>query len=179
MKKTTFRDMQEEDLPVVLAIYNHYVVTTTATFDPGPISMQTLRTRIAVGHDLYKAYVIHHMDDMAGFCFLCQFKNHECYDRTAELGVYLKPEHARRGLGTTAVRHLEEVAAARGLKTIVASISGENEGSIELFRKLGWEQCAHFRGIAEKWGRAMDVIFFQRSLENDITVSRTGATGEI
>jgi phosphinothricin acetyltransferase len=56
---------------------------------------------------------------------------------------------------------------------MVASISGENKGSIEFFRKLQWEQCAHFRGIGEKWGRAIDVVFFQRLLENDITVSRS------
>ena len=104
--------MQEKDLPVVLDIYNHYIVTTTATFDSGPIPMSTLRTRISIDHDLYKAYIIHHLDDMVGFCFLSQFKNHESYDRTAELGVYLKPEHTRRGLGTKVVRHLGEVAAA-------------------------------------------------------------------
>lgn len=164
MKETTFTDMQEEDLPVVLDIYNHYIMTTTATFDAGPISMETLRTRIPVNHALYKAYVIHHKDDVVGFCFLSQFKNRESYNRTAELSVYLKPEHTRRGLGTKAVRCLLEAAAARGLSVIVASVSGENEDSIKFFRKLGWEQCAHFRGVGEKWGRAMDVVFFQRSI---------------
>ena len=164
MEETSFRDMREEDLPAVLDIYNHYITTTTATFDPDAVTRETVRVRIPIGHDLYKAYVICHMGKMAGFCFLSQFKSHKSYDRTAQVSVYLKPEHTRQGLGTKAVRHLGEVAAARGLKVIVASISGENEGSIQFFRKLGWEQCAHFRGVGEKWGRAMDVIVFQSFL---------------
>jgi len=168
MKETTFTEMREDDLPAVLDIYNHYIVTATVTFDPGPISPKTLRTRICIGHDLYKAYVIHHMGEIAGFCFLNQFNEHESYNRTAELGLYLKPQHARRGLGTKAVGHLEQVAAAKGLKVLTASISGENESSLALFRKLRWEECAHFRRVGEKWGKAIDVIFFQKSLEGDL-----------
>jgi L-amino acid N-acyltransferase YncA/N-acetylglutamate synthase-like GNAT family acetyltransferase len=171
MREPIFADIQEEDLPVVLDIYNHYIVTTTVTFDPGPISMDTLRTRIHLGHDLYKAYVICHMGEIVGFCFLSQFNKHESYNRTAELGLYFKPQYVRRGLGITAVRYLEQVAAAKRLKMLIASISGENKSSIALFRKLHWEECARFRRVAEKWGRAIDVVFFQKSLEDDITAS--------
>ena len=163
--------MQEEDLPIVLEIYNHYILTTTANFYTAPISVETFRTLIFLDHRLYKAYVIHHMDEIAGFCFLTQFKKREAYDRTAELGIYLKQEFTRRGLGTKAIKHLEKVAAANGLKVVIASISGENSESIELFRKLEYDQCAHFKKIGEKWGRAIDVIFFQKSLENIIAKS--------
>ena len=108
------------------------------------------------------------MGEVAGFCFLSQFKKHESYDRTAEVGVYLKPEHIREGLGTRAVAHLEQVAVAGGLKMLLASISGENDGSIAFFRMLGWQQCAHFREIGEKWGRRIDVVFFQKSLQGTL-----------
>jgi len=156
--------MREEDLPVALDIYNHYIATTTATFDPGPISMETFRTRVLLNHDVYRAYVIHQMDEVAGFCFLGQFKKHESYDRTAEVSLYLKPEYVRQGLGRKSIEHLERVATVNGLRILLASISGENSGSIEFFRTLGWQQCAHFRKIGEKWGRTIDVVFFQKSL---------------
>jgi len=167
MKEIIFTEMQEDDLPVVLDIYNHYIATTTVTFDPESVPIETFQTRILLNHDLYKAYVINYLGETAGFCFLCQFNKHESYNRTAEIGVYLKPEHTRQGVGTRAVRHLEQIAAAKGLKVLIASISGENEGSISLFRKLGWEECGHFRRVGEKWGRAIDVIFFQKSVEGD------------
>lgn len=160
----TFREVREEDLPAALDIYNHYIVTTTATFHPRPISMETLRSFIFLDHPRYKAYVIEHMGNIAGFCFLTQFKKHESYDRTAELGIYVAPGHTRQGLGTQAVRHLETIAAGTGLRMLMASISGENAASIELFRKLKWEPCGRFRKVGEKWGRAIDVVFFQKSL---------------
>ena len=160
--------MREDDLPVVLDIYNHYIVTTTVTFDPSPVSMETFLTRILLNHDVYKAYVIRQMSETAGFCFLSQFNKHESYNRTAEVGVYLKPEHVRQGLGTTAVAHLEQAAAVGGLRMLLASVSGENDGSMAFFRGLGWEQCAHFRRVGEKWNRVIDVIFYQKSLEDDL-----------
>jgi L-amino acid N-acyltransferase YncA len=165
MTQAIFSDMREEDLPTLLDIYNHYIATTTATFDPEPVSMAVFRTRVLLNHDVYRAYVIRQMGKTSGFCFLSQFKKHESYDRTAEVGVYLRPEHVRQGLGTRAVGHLEQVAAARGLRMLLASISGENDGSIAFFRRLGWQQCAHFREIGEKWGRRIDVVFFQRLLQ--------------
>lgn len=169
MKETAFKSMQGEDLPVALDIYNHYIATTTINFYPDPISMEAFRSIILLDHKWYKAYVIQHMGEIAGFCFLSQFRKHISYDRTVELGVYLKPEFTHQELGTKAVKHLEKVAAASGLKIIVASISGENTISLELFRKLGYEQCAHFKRIGEKWGRAIDVVFFQKSLEKNTT----------
>jgi phosphinothricin acetyltransferase len=164
--------MRAEDLPAVLDIYNHYIVTTTATFHPEPITIETLRTFVFLDHEWYRSYMILLSDEIAGFCFLTQFRKLEAYDRTAELGIYLKPEFTRRGLGTQAVKYLERAAAESGRKVVVASISGENAGSIELFRKLGYEQCAHFRKIGEKWGRAIDVVFFQKFVENEHAVSR-------
>lgn len=160
--------MQEEDLPVVLDIYNYYIATTTATFDPCPVSMETFRRRIPLNHDVYKAYVIRQMSETVGFCFLSQFKKHESYDRTAEVGVYLRPEHVRLGVGTRAVTHLEQTAAVSGLRMLLASISGENDGSIAFFQKLGWKQCAYFRRVGEKWNRVIDVIFYQKSLEDHL-----------
>jgi phosphinothricin acetyltransferase len=37
--------------------------------------------------------------------------------------------------------------------------------SIKLFQKLGYEKCAHFKRVGEKWGRVIDVVFFQKSLK--------------
>jgi L-amino acid N-acyltransferase YncA len=167
MEAVRFKRVDEADLPVVLDIYNHYILTTTATFRLQPITMETLRTFIFVNHHRYGACLIYNRGEIAGFCFLTQYKGVEAYDRTAEMGVYLKPAFTRRGLGAEAVRHLEQAAAANGVKVVIASISGENEASIKLFRKLGYEECGHFKRVGEKWGRVIDVVWFQRGLEVD------------
>ena len=165
MNEIHFEAVKEEDLEKILCIYNHYILTTTINFYFDEISIDTLKGFIYLDHSRYKSYLIFHRGEFAGFCFLTQYKNREAYDVTAELGVYLKPGFTRRGLGTEAVRHLEKVAAERGIKTLIASLSGENTGSLGLFRKLQYDKYGHFKRIDEKFGRLLDVVYFQKSLE--------------
>jgi L-amino acid N-acyltransferase YncA len=49
-------------------------------------------------------------------------------------------------------------------KVLIASISGENTASLKLMRKLGYEQCGQFKNVGEKWGRILDVVYFQKEL---------------
>lgn len=170
MKEIDFRTIEEKDLTIVLDIYNHYILTTTATFHLDPIPMEKLRSFIYLNHPRYKAYLINYRNELAGFCFLTQYKNLVAYDRTVEVGIYLKPEFTHQGLGTEAIQYLEKVAKENGFKIIIASISGENAISIKLFQNLGYEECGHFKRVGEKFGRIIDVIYFQKSLENDITI---------
>jgi L-amino acid N-acyltransferase YncA len=170
MKEIGFKYIEEKDLPIILDIYNHYILTTTATFRLEPVSIESLKSFIYLNHPKYKAYLIYHRNELAGFCFLTRYKIQEAYDRTAEVGIYLKPEYTHRGLGKKAIQYLEKDAKVNGVKIIIASISGENEASINLFRSLDYEECGHFKRVGEKFGRIIDVIYFQKSLENDVTI---------
>ena len=166
MKDLSFRIIDEKDLPIILDIYNYYILTTTATFHLKPVSMEKLKSFIFLNHPGYKTYMIYHKNKIAGFCFLTQYKNLKAYDRTVEIGIYLKPEFIHRGLGTESVKYLEQVAEKSGFKTVIASISGENTVSIKLFRNLGYSECGHFKRVGEKFDRVIDVIYFQKSLES-------------
>ncbi len=167
MDAVSFKQIEAGDLDKVLDIYNAYVLTSTATFRTAPIGAETLRSFIFLDHPTYKAYLILQGAEIAGFCFLTQYKSLEGYDRTAELGIYLEPACTHRGLGTAAVAYLEGIAATSGIKIIIVSISGENAASLGLFQKLGYQQCGHFKRVGEKFGRVIDVIYFQRSLEDE------------
>ena len=165
MSDITFRNVEKPDLPVIRDIYNHYLRTTTATFRVEEMTTEKLKDFIFLHHQKYGAFLIHSRGELAGFCFLTRFKNAEGYNRTAEIGIYLKPEFTRRGLGATVVKYLQEVARKSGIKMLMASICGENTASLKLFRKLAYDECGHFKHVGEKFGRTLDVVFFQRSLE--------------
>jgi L-amino acid N-acyltransferase YncA len=164
MKDIRFKNIEEADLAVALDIYNYYIKTTTATFRLEPITIDVFKSFIFLDHPKYKAYLIYHQDEIVGFCFVTQYKNLPAYDHTAEMGVYLKPDFTRLGLGPEATKHLEQTAAGNGIKVLIASISGENTASLKLMRKLGYDECGHFKNVGEKWGRIIDVIYFQKEL---------------
>jgi len=102
---------------------------------------------------------------LAGFCFFTRFRVKKAYERTAELGVYFKPEFTGKGLGKEAVNFLEKEAAASGIKVLIASISGENSTSIRLAEKMGYQKCAHYQSVGEKFGRVLDVVEYQKILD--------------
>jgi len=162
-----FREARKSDLGAILDIYNFYIRTTTANFYCQAVSKEELRQIIFIGHQKYRTYVIYSAGKLAGFCFLTQYKKKQAYDRTAEIGVYIKPEFTGRGVGVTAVTFLEEEAASREMRVILASISSENTASMKLFEKMGYEKCAHYREVGEKFGRLLDVVDYQKILKKE------------
>jgi phosphinothricin acetyltransferase len=164
--QTMFREANLSDLNFVLDLYNYYLLNTTAAFDYEKITMEELQTRLSYPKKKYKTFLVYDATDktVIGFCFLTQFKKKPAYDRTAEIGLYLKPEHTGKKIGQSIVRFLEEYAKENQIEVIIATISGENTGSVKLFEKMGYEKCAHYKKVATKFGRKLDLLNYEKIL---------------
>jgi len=162
MGTLSFKEPRENELQFILDIYNYYILNTTANYYLNPISIQQLKNHIFIKHDRYKTYLIYNNDNMIGFCFITQFRKKDAYSRTAEIGIYLKPEYTGKKFGEEIILHLEKVAKSNNIKVLVGSISSENIQSIKLVEKMGYVQCAHYKEVAEKFGRLLDVIDYQK-----------------
>lgn len=162
------RPAGEEFLPELTAIYNYYVLNTTVTFHAKEISISGMREILFDEDPRFSSYTIFEGDELCGYCILSHFKKREAYDSTAEVTVYLKTGYERRGIGTFAVRRLEEAAAQNGFHSLLAVICEENKGSIGLFSSLGYEKCAHYREVGTKFGRFLDVVCLQKILHAEV-----------
>jgi phosphinothricin acetyltransferase len=162
----TFKEANLSDLDFVLDLYNYYLLNTTATFDYEKITLEELQVRLSFNNKKYGTFLVYDQADkiIIGFCFLTQFRKKPAYDKSAEIGIYLKPENTGRKLGHIMIRFLEEYAKENQIEVIIASISGENVNSIRLFERLGYERCAHFKKIAVKFNRRLDLIHYQKIL---------------
>lgn len=160
----TFSEIRESDLPLVKEIYDWYIANSTATFHTEPIRIDQLREFLYIDHALYKSYLIRDNDEVVGYCFLTYYKKRQAYDRTAEVTIYLKHDHCKKGLGRIALEMLEAQAKKLGIKNLLGIITGDNTGSIALFEKLGYFKCAHFRNVGEKFGRILDVVGYQKEI---------------
>ena len=157
-------EASEQDLDRMLDVYNHYIENTSILFDDRPVSLEEFSTWVYIKHNIYKTFLIQQDNEFYGFCFLTRFRKKRAYDKTAEVGIYLRPDFTRKGLGQEILSYLEAIAREQGIEVLIASISGENVASLSLFRKLGYEQCAHYKKVAEKFGRKMDLVEFQKIL---------------
>jgi phosphinothricin acetyltransferase len=153
------------DLVAIKEIYDYYITETTATFHTHPVSFEELREIIPFHNKKYPSFIVKADGKTAGYCYLCQFKKRQAYDRTAEATVYLKPEYCGQGIGFQTVSFLEKEALKRDIKVLLGTITGTNENSIRLFAKCGFEKCAHFRQVGQKFNELLDVVIYEKILE--------------
>lgn len=164
MRSVVFEEIREEDLPQVLEIYTYYVLHSTATFHIHVLTMEEMRNIVFFADPRYKTFVIKDDASIIGYVILSKYKVREAYDRTAEVTIYLRPEYAGQGIGGRAITHIEAVARQQNLHVLISSICGQNTGSIRLFKKHGYTECAYYREVGYKFEQYLDVIVFQKIL---------------
>lgn len=162
MCKVIFDEIKEEHLNDVLEIYTHYVLNTNVTFHAHAFSKDEMRELVFFENPKYKTFVIKSADKINGYVILTQYKKREAYDGTAEVTVYLKPDYIGKGIGSQAVKFIEDVAKKQNIHVLIATICGENSKSINLFVRNGFSKCAHYKEVGEKIGQLLDVMAYQK-----------------
>ncbi len=154
------------DLPAILAIYNDAVLTTTATYDVEP---RTLEHRAAWFEDHQRANLpifvaVGAAEEVVGWSALNRYHERFGYRFTVENSVYVASSHRGRGIGRLLMAPLIDAAVERGMHSILAGIDAENAASIRLHASFGFEPVAHYKQVGHKFGRWLDVIYLQRML---------------
>lgn len=156
--------LEDKDFEKVKEIYDYYILNSTATFHTEPIQIKELKETIYIGHPKYKSFFMVLDNKIGGYCYFAPYKKRQAYDRSAEVTLYLKPEFTSKGIGSETLRLLEPIASECDIKVLLAIITGENNSSIQLFEKMGYEKCAHFKQVGEKFGRILDVVAYQKMI---------------
>ncbi len=158
----TFTPVTENNLAAILAIYNHYVLNSTATFHEHLLDLDEMRQILFYNDSRYGAFLIKQADEVCGYCILARFHEREAYRGTATVTVYLDPAWVGRGIGRAAIDFLEAEAVKREFHALLAVICAENTASIKAFQRAGYEQCGCFREVGKKFGRLLDVVYYQK-----------------
>lgn len=150
------------DCPAILDIYNEAVLTTTASYDYEP---RTLEHRLAWFEDHrrhdYAIFVAEVDGRVVGWSSLSRYHDRPGYRFTAENSVYIAASHRGQGLGRLLMLPLLQAARDRGLRAIIAVIDASNEASVRLHTSLGFEKVGHFRQVGFKFERWLDVAYFE------------------
>lgn len=160
----SFRPIQKKDLREVASIYNYYVENSTATFHLDPISEMEMEETLLLNHPVYQSFVVLFDEDVCGYCYLGQFRKKEAYDISAEITLYIHPYFTGKKIGVSVLSFMEKTAKELGLKNLVGVITSENTSSIKLFEKCGYFKVGHLKNIGVKFGRALDVVSYQKEL---------------
>ena len=163
--KIEFIDLNEPDFEVIKEIYDYYIENSTATYYTEKITIEELKEFIPFQNKKYRSFLIKAENECYGFCYITQYKKRQAYDRTAEISLYLKTAYTGKGIGNTVLPFLENVAKEIGISVLIGIISGDNENSIKLFERNGYEKCGHFKQVGEKFNKILDVVSYQKIIQ--------------
>jgi L-amino acid N-acyltransferase len=154
------------DLPGLLAIYNDVIATSTAVYSFEPTTLDERRAWLeARARQRYPVLVAVERGDVLGFASFGDFRAWPGYARTVEHSVHVRGDRRRAGVGGALVEALLPLARALDKHAILGCIDAQNEASLRLHAKLGFERVAHFREVGRKFGRWLDAVFVERLLQ--------------
>lgn len=161
------RPVQDSNLPAIRDIYNHYVRTSTVTFDEEETDLAVWEHKRELLAETGLPFLVATDVDGAvlGFAYAQHWRAKSAYRFSAENTIYLRPDAAGRGLGKALLEALLEASVQAGLHELIAVIEPTAAGaSIALHRRYGFVDAGHLKGVGVKFGRTLDVLFLQKSL---------------
>jgi phosphinothricin acetyltransferase len=161
----TLRDATAADLPAINAIYNHYVPTSTCTYQMVPETEESRQAWFGGRKPQHPVIVAEADGVIVAWGSLSPFHKREAYAGTVENSVYVHHERQRQGLGRLLMEELiRRARASESLHSIIAIISADQEGSVGLHRSLGFKQIGLLKEAGRKFGRILDVVYMQYML---------------
>jgi phosphinothricin acetyltransferase len=160
----SIRDATAADLDAINDIYNHYVRTSTCTYQRDPETGEARRAWFAAHGGAHPVTVAVLGGEVVGWGALSGFRDRWGYRYTVENTVYVRHDLHGRGIGRALLADLIERARRLGHHTIIAGISAEQEASVRLHRAAGFVDTARLREVGHKFERWLDVVFMQLML---------------
>lgn len=171
------RDAIPTDAAAIAAIYNHYIERTTITFEADALGDDDMRARIAKARSGgYPWLVWDDAGELRGYAYASKFRDRAAYRFTAEVTIYLAPGASRQGIGSRLYSELIARLRAAGAHLVVGVVALPNQASVALHESLGFTHVGTFSESGRKFGRWIDVGFWQLRLDDGRPHAEESAT---
>jgi L-amino acid N-acyltransferase YncA len=161
------RDADADDAPGICALYNHYVAHTVVTFELDPVAHGDMRARIeGVRAQGLPWLVAEDGDGITGYAYAAPWRTRAAYRHSVESSVYLAPHATGLGLGRTLYTALIDALRQRDVHAVIGGAALPNAASVALHESLGFVHVGTFREVGHKFGRWIDVGYWQRRMRD-------------
>lgn len=154
------------DVPAMMAIYNHYVETSHATFDIAPVSLDN--RRVWFGHfgerGPFRLLVAERAGQVVGYAGSGQFREKPAYVTSVEMTVYVHPEARGLGVGARMYERLFKVLAGEPIHRVYAGVTLPNPASLALHRRFGFRDIGIYDEVGFKLGQFWSVQWLERPM---------------
>lgn len=167
MSVHTIVDCDRSHAPAILDIFNDAIATTTALYEYHAWTPDYLETWFAAkDQGKYPVIgVVGGQGSLLGFASYGPFRLRAAYKYSIEHSVYVHPAHRGKGIGKALLAAIIERAQAQQYHVMVGGIDASNAVSIDLHKRFGFEPCGIVRQAGFKFGRWLDLAFYQLILK--------------
>ncbi len=158
------RSAANSDAPRICGIYNEYVANTTVTFEETPVSASEMKGRIEEVTRDYPWLVCEDKGLVVGYAYGSRWRVRSAYRFSVESAVYVDSKFIGKGIGTGLYQELLLELRKRSFRSVLGCIALPNPASVALHEKLGFEKAGHFKDVGFKFGRWIDVGYWQMLL---------------
>lgn len=155
----------------ILDIFNEAIVNSTALYDYKPRPPESM-----VGWFETKrqgGFPVIGVEDGTGqllaFGSYGTFRAWPAFKYSVEHSVYVHKDHRGKGLGNVVMQALIAAARQNDVHAMMGGIDASNTGSIALHERLGFKHVATLPEVGFKFGRWLDLAFYQLLLDTPHT----------
>jgi L-amino acid N-acyltransferase YncA len=153
------------DAAAIAHIYNEAILTTVATMDTEPKTVEE-RTQWLQSHDERHPILVAELDGaVVGWASLTEWSDRPAYADTAETSFYVHSTHRGRGVGRRLKQAILDEARRLGYHTLIARITAGSVESLHLNESTGYVHIGTLKEIGRKFGRLLDVHILQKILD--------------
>ncbi len=164
MKKESLliRKAEQKDLPAITDIYNEAIMTTTATFDTTPKTIEEQQVWFAEHGTKNPIMVAEQGGCVIAWGAFSKWSDRCAYTDTAESSVYVKEHYQGKGIGTQLLTRLLEEGKKQGLHVVIARITEGNTSSLAMHESLGFFPIGVMKEVGVKFDRRLDVHLLEK-----------------
>jgi len=163
----TVRRATQADAAAINDIYNHYVRTSSATFDTVEMELSDRVEWLLHHGDAHPILVAEHEGDVVAWGSLSKWASRAAWQHTVEVSTYVAAPALGRGIGPVLLRELVACARVAGHHALIAQISADNQPSLKMGERAGFERVGTLREVGYKFGRWIDLAMLQLILKRD------------
>jgi phosphinothricin acetyltransferase len=153
-----------DDAASIAEIYRPIVEQTIISFEEIAPDADEMRKRIEMTTAAaYPWLVACDRDDVLGYAYAGRHRERAGYRYSVDVSIYVSGRARRSGIGTALYTRLFDLLAAHGFHRAFAGVTLPNDASVALHRRFGFSEVGIYREAGYKFGRWLDVMWFQRS----------------
>ena len=161
----TLAPIAPEDIAACTELYNYYIENTCITLEEEPVTPEEFGARAArITKDYPYIVARDGAGKTIGYAYLDVFNSRSAYRCTADLSIYVDRACRGSGVGQKLYAEIERLGRERGIENLISIITSDNEVSLRFHRKNGFAEIGVMPAVAFKFGKYLDVSFFQKHL---------------